>query len=1017
MPVNLICPKCGKSYALRDEMAGKHVRCSCGVTLSVPSSTVSAVRPPEVQPPSGYPPAHAMKRSSMPLLLAGVGLVLLMVFGITGGVVIFSLLRSHAKSAQREVAAVPVKEAHAEPSSLREKDDAEPSAPPEKDNADPTPRAKPTSAPRRNRKSDAPREEPKPSPPIEREPATVRREPPSEAPPLAPAREKPKKRPKTLTTLDRLTIELPPVAVAEPPTPKVWEGHTATIRGVAYTDDGRFVVSVSGAINKVEGGKKDNSIRLWDARRGKQIRKLDRFREELDAVSVSPGGRFAVFGFGGHFEGDKWIDAADHHVRLWDLQDNQEVYSGNDLVAPNQETGTPDAEKKRRKNTGAGGVIDRLEPRFQGLKSSVFSTAFSPDRKRVVGVDNLGGIVLWDTASGKARIQGEIEAIARPREDGRMFTVTGTTCIRFAPDGRWLLSGGHDYTVRLWDAKTGRQLHRFESHQDIVWAVAVATGKGGRLLGLSGGGSRYELKPDRFTPGARDYAIRLWDLKARREIRRFVGHQHDVYSLVFCPNGRHFLSASFDATVRLWDIDSGKVLRIYRGHTAAIRSVAVSPDGRSAVSGGGDCILRYWRLPANADDLAHALDGKDRTRLAEVVADLDTMGLEIRGVFPKLAQALLKADEATAELGLKVLRHLGEPDAAWVGDLRAILASSSPAVRANAAELLGRLHGRAASALDDLRKALSDVEPTVRRAAVEAVAVIGKETAQGIDDLTRLAAREKDATIRAEALRAILRIDPRHPSARLRLHEMIAGGDAAARAAALQSLIDLGPTPDDLPTCLKVLDDPANRDLAGVALEKMSAPSSPSGVTRVLKAVTDTGGPARPLLLNLLGRAAKLDAVEARPVLWKYLHDADARTRCEAALVIVKRLPTDKEAIAEVLPVLIEALKKGRKPASRPKDDKVAQVRAALVEIGQPATAALFKVLQENKGDAERETWTRYHVYLTFTGLGSKAYTILNRTALNNWAKKEARKAPLYGTREIFDAAFQAVMSLRKAER
>ncbi|MGH7222377.1 MAG: hypothetical protein ACRELF_04055, partial [Gemmataceae bacterium] len=278
MPVNLICPKCGKSYALRDEMAGKHVRCSCGVTLSVPSSTVSAVRPPEVQPPSGYPPAHAMKRSSMPLLLAGVGLVLLMVFGITGGVVIFSLLRSHAKSAQREVAAVPVKEAHAEPSSLREKDDAEPSAPPEKDNADPTPRAKPTSAPRRNRKSDAPREEPKPSPPIEREPATVRREPPSEAPPLAPAREKPTKRPKTLTTLDRLTIELPPVAVAEPPTPKVWEGHTATIRGVAYTDDGRFVVSVSGAINKVEGGKKDNSIRLWDARRGKQIRKLDRFR-------------------------------------------------------------------------------------------------------------------------------------------------------------------------------------------------------------------------------------------------------------------------------------------------------------------------------------------------------------------------------------------------------------------------------------------------------------------------------------------------------------------------------------------------------------------------------------------------------------------------------------------------------------------------------------------------------------------------------------------------------------------
>src|SRR5262249_29672047 len=155
-----------------------------------------------------------------------------------------------------------------------------------------------------------------------------------------------------------------------------------------------------------------------------------------------------------------------------------------------------------------------------------------------------GKLVVWESQNGQSLVTEKIIAVAHQRGDAGLlapisFTLSGTNCIRFTPDGRCLLTAGGDYTVRLFDVTTGKQLHSFESHQDIVWAVAAARTKDGHLLGLSGGGSRQRVRGSGFVPGARDYAIRLWDLDTHREVRRFVGHEKDVTSLTFCPNGRH----------------------------------------------------------------------------------------------------------------------------------------------------------------------------------------------------------------------------------------------------------------------------------------------------------------------------------------------------------------------------------------------------------------------------------------------------------------------------------------------
>ena len=145
-----------------------------------------------------------------------------------------------------------------------------------------------------------------------------------------------------------------------------------------------------------------------------------------------------------------------------------------------------------------------------------------------------------------------------------------------------LASGSDDWTVRIWDPRTGEQRAVLEGHQDAVNSVCPVTVAGESLL----------------ASGSDDRTVRIWDPRTGEQRAVLEGHQSWVYSV--CPvtvAGESLLaSGNTDGTVRIWDPRTGEQRAVLEGHQSMVYSVCpVTVAGESLLaSGSDDRTVRIW---------------------------------------------------------------------------------------------------------------------------------------------------------------------------------------------------------------------------------------------------------------------------------------------------------------------------------------------------------------------------------------------------------------------------------------
>ncbi len=317
-------------------------------------------------------------------------------------------------------------------------------------------------------------------------------------------------------------------------------GHRGAVAGLAFSGDGKRIITAG----------KDGVARVWDAFTFRSLTTLDGHARGVQSAAFSPtGGLYLTCG-------NDWT------AKLW-KSDGSLLHTLR-TKSPIVQFAQFDAEGKRVLTVGMRSAqlwdvaTGELVHSFAGHKQVLFHAALSPDGTRVATTSFDATTNLWDPATGKL-----------------LTTLKAPGAVQYAlfsPDSEVLLTVGRNRHAVAWDAGDGRKL-RALPHALDVWSAGFA--------------------PDglRFATASGDGSARLWDGRTGGLIARLPGHRRPARLVAFNRDGSLLASAGDDGQVRVWKTDAWKLKA-----TIAARSNEVNfdPDGSRLVTTGRDGRALIW---------------------------------------------------------------------------------------------------------------------------------------------------------------------------------------------------------------------------------------------------------------------------------------------------------------------------------------------------------------------------------------------------------------------------------------
>lgn len=264
-------------------------------------------------------------------------------------------------------------------------------------------------------------------------------------------------------------------------------------------------------------------------------------------------------------------------------------------------------------------------------------------------------------------------------------------------------------------------------------------------------------------------------------------------------------------------------------------------------------------------------------------------------------------------------------------DLIGLLTDTDETVRAQSAEALGKIGAGDPATVPALIMLLEDPSPAIRTVAARALGLLGTAAASAVPALVPHL-QDRDEMVRAAAADAVGRMGILPESATMTLTEGLASDDNMIRARTAETLGAIGEAAaDTAPALVEAVGDDNDRVRAKAvqALGKIGEAAAEVAVPRLVRALKDTDNWVSALAAEALGEMGA-SADEAVPALIRSLRHTNPQVRANSAEALGKLGPAARAAI----PILEQAAK----------DDNVGvrlgAVRA-LGEIGSPTTESI----------------------------------------------------------------------------
>ena len=194
---------------------------------------------------------------------------------------------------------------------------------------------------------------------------------------------------------------------------------------------------------------------------------------------------------------------------------------------------------------------------------------FSPDGKHVATCGDKW-VQLFDVTSGELvrQFSGNTKSIDR---------------FSFSPDGELIASAGRDHTIHIWNVQTWEIVKVIKEHAGHV--IGVSFSPDGQWLGST-------------SAGQNDRTVRIWSCDSWREVARADQplHSNSMY-VAFSPDNQTVVASGYKAGVRVYNFDGESLkLRFEKRHLREemVPHVVFAPDGRSFVTSSWDRTLRRW---------------------------------------------------------------------------------------------------------------------------------------------------------------------------------------------------------------------------------------------------------------------------------------------------------------------------------------------------------------------------------------------------------------------------------------